>query len=325
MKKFNNFKIRLLLIIILNFITLKIFAENYYFKNLFYLKNGNSSNCVKWINLTTHVPPGIFNGPTAIYSESNNNFVISDPLNYRIIILNINGKLIKEIDLLKLKSDYNLPNIPAIIDIGVVLPELYYLADAKNKNILILTRTGELVNITGSSGEKYGQFRQINKLNVDGAGNAYITDLSLNKTCVYNLKGEWIADYIGFTNISVDLYGNIYQIEYEKNPSERTIVIYNEKGNVQEILARIKDKFPIKYIKPLGFDKYLNFYLTYDTEYYRKYLKIDTGGRTVLNIKLPLFSFGIDMLNPDWVSPEGEIYSIKLINNKFWIRKLVKK
>ncbi len=286
-------------------------------------ENGDTKNQLRWVVEDGVIPDGLMFGPTAFLTAADGKLYIADVLNFRLLVCSENGKPVGEIDLKRIKKTAALEHDPLVIDLVLREPGKLYLADAGNNRVLVVTSTGDFLRTVGKTGTGPGEFRQINKIHTDETGKVYVEDLSMARTIAFTPRGTFVTAYQGLTSVAVDTFGNIHQIVFDGDVKSRNVMIYDENGVPVELLGTILSDEDIKYVKPVGFDAGSSFYVTYDTDRHRYYVAFNTEGAISRSIRTAPLDEGIQVTTPDWVAPDGTIYTIQAFPDKFTIKKLV--
>jgi hypothetical protein len=292
---------------------------------LFFLKEGRDDYQVKFNKDKDTVMPGYFQGPSSGAADSSENIYIADTLNNRILKFSKKGNLLKKYDLTSLSG----PNGPVKTQFSPVPADIVingqariFIADIANNRVIQLTNEGDLVNIIGHDGTGPGQFRQINKIHCDKKMYLFVEDLSQARTLCYNLNGEFMLAYQGLTNIAVDPWGNMYQPLYLNDSKSRSIAVYDNNGNLAENKMKLKSSDIIKYVTMPGIDQTGNVTICHDTESFRYYTVLTENNSIVKKYCVNKKHEGFLMTRPEWISPNGEIYTARYELGKFIVYKL---
>ncbi len=320
----NKIKLLTIIMTILIMNWSPVVADQFEFEPIFEVKVGTEETSLSCNVVEGEIPYGFLQGPTAFLTTENDEILVCDTLNQRLILFSQKGKIIKIYDFNKICPSELLENKPVVFHMTYGMTGRIYLADAFNNIVFAMDKKGKFIGTFGKAGKAAGEYYQINQLHTDMHDNVYVEDLSSMKTVVYDKKGKFLREHKGITSTSVDKYGNMAVLLFQKDPFKREIAVYGSNGDKGDILGHLKDKEEIKYCATLGYDSNNFFHMTYDTDSFRYFTRIDLSNRVQKQIRTAQIDPGIDAINPQWISPSGDIYTIKASPEKFVFMKLKK-
>lgn len=320
-----NNKIQRLITLTLFIVSFAGFARAEKFTEVFSLSHGNGPLQVVFNLTESHgVPDGPFQGPMSFLTDKNNSIWIADTLNARILALSTDLKKRKEIDIAKVGEQLKLASIPVLLDMVPAPDNRLILADAQNNAVISLDLEGSDHKVFFSAEpQKPGHWVQINRIHSDSQGKIYIEDLPSMRTVVLDASGKPTITLEGELGIAVDHTGRAAMIVFDtRKPEVRSIVMSPSHGEPAELLNSFEAAEPIVWASVIGFSKDRKLFCIFDTEKIRHYVVYDHKGQLTIHKQVQFPDPGYDPARPDWISPDGDIYTVKIASDSFSVLKL---
>lgn len=288
-------------------------------------RSGEKSDQLKWlITETGGLLDGPFQGPMAFVTDKNGNFWVGDTLNARILAFDGKGRPRKEIDLMVTGKTLDLASDPVLLDLIPGINGKLLVADAANNAILEVDVRGGKPRVFRSSNSGRGFWSQINRIHCDKKGRIFVEDLPLMKTIVLGPDGKPEKEALeGEVGIAVDSKGKTAMVVMDTmSQNVRHIVVAPKAGNPPEKIASLKFKEPIMWASLIGFDSSDKLYVIFDTDAIRHYVVLDPKGAIVSHRIVDFPDPNYDPGRPDWIGPDGTIYSVKIESERLQLMKL---
>jgi sugar lactone lactonase YvrE len=260
----------------------------------------------------------------AFLTDKNDNIWIADSLNARILAISADKSNAREIDIEKVGKELGLASIPVLLDMVPGPGNRLILADAQNNAVisLDLQKNENRVFLPDESGEK-AHWIQINRIHSDAQGKIYIEDLPSMRTVVIDSEGKLLNTLEGEIGIAVDVNGRAAMIVNDiRKPNMRSLVMSPSAGAPAELLTSFVTNETIVWASVIGFTKDRKLFCIFDTEKIRNYVVFDHMGQLTIHKKVKFPDPGYDPARPDWISPSGDIYTVKVASDSFSVLKL---
>lgn len=306
-----------LLLILFQIFTAAAFAEvtaqNQFFPVATF-KPGAEADQLMWlVTETGGVPDGPFQGPMAFLTDKNGNFWIADTLNACIKAFDKNAKLRRKIDLIELGKKLKLASDPVMLDMTPGSNGRLLVADAANNLVIEVDVRGKDARVLPPASAGRGHWRQINRIHCDRNGKVYIEDLLSMRTVILNADGEPGLTLEGEVGIAIDSDGKAAMIVMDtKDPKTRHVAKSSVHGSPVEKFAGFTADKPVLWSSVIGFDQNKNLYTIFDTEFIRNYVVFAPDGSIVSHKTTAFPDPGYDPNRPDWISPDGAIYTVRI-------------
>lgn len=293
------------------------------FKSVVAFAAGEKAGQLQWnATVSGGVADGFFQGPMAFLVDQKGNFWVGDSLNGRIIGVSATGKQGREIDLIKVGRKLGLATDVALLDMVPTLNGKLLVADANNNALIEVDLRGS-ARCFAPSTQARRNWVQINRIHSDKSGRIYVEDLPSMKTFVLNADGEFMQTLEGELSLAVDAAGRAAMLVMDTVDQKlRHVVMSPMHGSPAEKVATLKADEPIVWAATVGFAGNGSLYTVYDTAKQRFYAIFDAKLKLVKTIAVPFVDPGYDPCRPDWISPDGRIFTVQIADNQLKILEL---
>ncbi|MBU1107122.1 MAG: hypothetical protein KKB51_10675 [Candidatus Riflebacteria bacterium] len=268
--------------------------------------------------------PGAFMGPMVFKTDAAGILWVGDTQNGRICAFSKDSKNTKTVDLIAIGTKLGLKDPPALLDMLFNTKGDLLVGDGANNVIIEISMTTSTCRFFAAPTDEDSKWAQINYIHSDSLGRIYVEDLALQRTVVLDENGSFLEN----------LQGQVFLAINKKTDRWVTLVADNDSTDIWHVLAKDKreeswqafaailEKKPVLWVGLLGFDSDDNIYIAYETEDARSYLVYSKDAELVKSLKTQSINPGYDPLYPDWVSPDGTIYSVKIEKDTLRIMQL---
>lgn len=286
------------------------------FKKVAGFSNGENTGQL-FLNATISggVPDGPFQGPMAFICDRNGNFWIADTLNGRIVGVAPDGKQKKEIQLEPIQKALGLASDVVLLDMTPGAIGKLLVADANNNAVIEIDVKGAAaprVFLPSPAGR--GFWVQINRIHCDRSGRIYIEDLPSMRTVVLSADGDPVATLDGELSLAVSPGGRVAMLVMDTSELKRRHVVLSPvHGSPVEKIASIEADEEIVWASVIGFDRQNRLHLVYDTNSTRYYTTMNSDGKVNPARSTAFVDPGYDPTRPDWISPDGRVFTVRVI------------
>lgn len=295
------------------------------FESILKFSCGEKSDQLLWLFADNGgVFDGPFQGPMAFITDKNGNFWIGDTLKARVAAFDNRGTLRKEIDLIEIAKKMKLASDPVLLDLIPGANGKMLVADAANNAVIELDVRGGASAVFRSQKSGSGFWNQINRIHCDRKGRIYVEDIPAMRTVVLEKDGIAQKEALeGEVGIAVNSEGQTAMIVMDtSNPMIRHVVMAPKPGEPPEKIAGFQAKEPILWAALIGFDQKDRLYAIFDTETIRHYVVFAADGNIIRHQVVDFPDPGYDPCRPDWIGPDGSIYTVKIEAERLHILKL---
>lgn len=314
----NYFRRTMITIFCFTIFTSFAFAESkgsHTFKTILKFTMGNDKQNLLWLPTKTGgIPDGPFQGPMAFVTDKKGNLWIGDTLNSRIVAYDKKGKLRKEIDLLLSAKALKLASSPILLDFIPGIDGTVLVADAANNAVMKIFIKDRKPEVYRSTDAGIGFWQQINRIHCDKNGRVFIEDLPSMRTVVLKADGTSEAEALeGEVGIAVSAVGKTAMVVMDHaSPNVRHLVLGPKVGASPEKIASLMLEEPIAWSSVIGFDSENNIHIILDTNSLRHYYSLNTEGKVLSHKTVTFPDPNYDPNRPDWIGPDGSIYTVKI-------------
>lgn len=278
--------------------------------------NGSGENSLTWSVVDGAIPAGFLQGPSAFLPLPGGRLLLADTLGFSLRELDESGRTLRRIALEPLAKRAGLAEPPLVMDLARVPSGGYALADAANNVVLFVTEDGDFVRTVRSDPAR-AEFRQINRIHMDGRDYLYLVDLAVGRCLVFDPRGQPVAELKGFSVFAVDRFGNIIHPLFTGDVQAREIAVFGPDGEKEDILGIVREPERILYIDVLGFDAAGGLFLWLETDAGTVVQRVDPATRQVERLVLPAVDPGLDMAATLRLGPDGILYTVKVSPAEF--------
>ena len=127
-------------------------------------------------------------GATGVAVDKDDNIYVADGSSHSLFKFSKEGKLMKVVGQRGAQpGEFDTP-----ASVKIINDKLYICDRGYNSRVQILNRDMQYVNRFGCRGSGDGEFRELNDLAQDGAGNLYVSDCGNNRVQVLNCNGQFL-------------------------------------------------------------------------------------------------------------------------------------
>lgn len=284
------------------------------FRKVQSFRHGDQPGQLMWnAALSGGVPDGPFQGPMAFLTDKKGNLWVGDTLNGRIVGVSREGKTGPLIDLLQVGRQLGLATDVVLLDMVPGLSGKLLVADANNNAVIEIDLKGKSHRVFRSPPSGRGAWLQINRLHCDRKGRIFIEDLASMKTVVLTGDGSLLSTLEGELGLAVNAEGRAAMIVMDTaDAKKRHVVISPVPGSPAEKIATLNADAEILWASVIGFDGAGRLTLVYDTEKARNYAVVEATGKISRTVAVQFIDPGYDPTRPDWVGPDGRIFTVRV-------------
>ncbi len=270
------------------------------------------------------IPDGPFQGPMAFAFDQQNNLLIADSLNSKVLKVDPTGKFLRDYDLAALLKEAGLENPPALVDLIFAHNGSVLLADASNNAVVELNlKTGKCRAHTSPSAESENHWSQINHIHTDNHGNIFIEDVAKLKTHIIDKSGKPVKVLHGQVGISVSADSRVAIIIFDdKFPHRRAVYTSAQPGEEMRLLAVYNATEPILWCQIIGYDKAGNLHTVFDTSSARNFVTFNADGEVIKSRITSLQNPGYEPNRLHSLNNAAEVFSVRIKHPLFEILKV---
>lgn len=266
--------------------------------------------------------PGPFKGPMVFATDRAGHLWAGDTENGRICQFSRAGKNLQTIDLVAIGKKLGLPQIPALLDMILHADGRLVVADGANNAIFELSPGSATCRLL-SPPPGHRAWMQINCIHCDHANRILVEDLALKATLVLGENAKTIASLTETCLAASRSMPRLVTMRAERgSPATWHILARDGLGDEWQEFAVILERTPIKWVGLLGFDAADNLYVAYETESHRHYRVFSKDAELIRSLRTECLNPGYDLLRPDWVGPDGTIYSARIEKDRLLLMQL---